>query len=304
MMIRSRLLFCLVLLSIAVYSCSESKPAVPAFATGHPDTSVIPESVPEEPRKPEIHYIFAYKKEWARKDSFEGAQHRDLLTIINRVDDRHLNRLDSFLMPDRFDLAPSEYLPFPLYSDSLKAFRKIILFSYPTQTFAAYEEGKLVLSGPTNMGKKATKTPTGLFFCNWKSKETRSTVNEEWVLKWNFNVSNLGGVGFHQYDLPGYPVSHSCMRLLEDHARFLYSWADQWKLTADGKLAWKGTPVVIFGAYPFGEPRPWYALVRDAHALDIDDRELGALLRPYRDAILAAQTVRAAVADTNRAEIP
>lgn len=303
-MSRSRILFCLLLLSIVAYSCSESRPAVPAPAATHPDTSVIPEAAVEPPRRPEIHYHFAYKKEWARKDSFEGAQHRGLLAIINRVDDRHLNRLDSFLVPDRFDLPASEYLPFPLYSDSLKVFRKIILFSYPAQTFAAYEAGKLVLSGPTNMGKKATQTPTGLFFCNWKSKETRSTVNAEWVLKWNFNVSNMGGVGFHQYDLPGYPASHSCMRLLEDHARFLYSWADQWKLTSDGKLAWKGTPVVIFGAYPFGEPRPWFVLVHDARALDMDDAQLGAVVQPYRDAILAAQALRVAATDTIRAANP
>lgn len=288
-----RLFFlCVFFMSITWYACSESKPAVPAVPEVRPDSISAKASEPALPQAPEIHYHFAYKREWSRKDSFEGAQHRDLLAIINRVDDRHLNRLDSFIVPDRFDLSPAEYLPFPLYSDSLRSFRKIILFSYPSQTFAAYEAGKLVLTGPTNMGKKSTKTPTGLFFCNWKAKETRSTVNEEWILKWNFNVSNMGGVGFHQYDLPGYPVSHSCMRLLEHHAKFLYSWADQWKLTAQGTLAQKGTPVVIFGAYPFGAPRPWFALVNDPHALDISEEALAAIVQPYKDAILSAQESR------------
>lgn len=289
-----QLLSCVALLSASVYSCSDSKPSSAQVAPqALKDTldSKVQQPVP----KPEIQYHFAYKKEWTRKDSFEGAQHRDLLGILNRVDDKHLNRLDSFIVPDRFDLPAADYLPFPEYSDTLRLFRKIILFSYPTQTFAAYEFGKRILTGPTNMGKKATKTPTGLFFCNWKSKETRSTVNDEWVLKWNFNVSNMGGVGFHQYDLPGYPASHSCMRLLEEQAKFLYSWAEQWKLTPDGKLALKGTPVLIFGEYPFGQPRPWFALVRDAHALDINEEQLGALLQPHRDAILAAQEARAAV---------
>jgi hypothetical protein len=282
----------ILLLSASVFGCSESQS--PAGNKALPLKDSVVATAPEPAPKPEIHYHFAYKKEWARKDSFEGNQHRELICYLNRVDDKHLNRLDSFIMPDRFDLPIADYLPFPEFSDTLKAFRKIILFSYPTQTFAAYESGKRILTGPTNMGKKATKTPTGLFFCNWKSKETRSTVNEEWILKWNFNVSNMGGVGFHQYDLPGYPASHSCMRLLEEQAKYLYSWAEQWKLTSDGKLSVKGTPVLIFGEYPFGQPRPWFALVKDPHALDINEEQLGTLLQPHREAIMAAQATRAA----------
>ncbi len=91
----------------------------------------------------------------------------------------------------------------------MKNIDKIIFFSYPTQVFATYENGDLVYTGPTNMGRKKDPTPTGLFYSNWKAEETTSTFNDEWDLKWNFNIENKLGVGWHQYSLPGYPASHS-----------------------------------------------------------------------------------------------
>jgi hypothetical protein len=43
-----------------------------------------------------------------------------------------------------------------------------------------------------------------------------------------------------------------------------YSWANQWMLTSDGSaIKAYGTPVIIYGAYPFGSRRPWYSLVED-----------------------------------------
>ncbi|WP_344825839.1 L,D-transpeptidase [Rurimicrobium arvi] len=289
---------CLIVLSIAAYGCDNAnKQPVPAPAAGtakQMETVSGKAAKPEEPALAEVHYHFEYKKVWSAGDSFSGNAHKDILCYLNRVDEKHLKRLDSFIVPDLYDRKPEDYMPFPAYSESLKDIRKVIIFSYPTQAFAAYEQGKRIISGPTNMGKKASRTPTGLFFCNWKSKETKSTVNEEWILKWNFNVSNMGGVGFHQYDLPGYPASHSCMRLLEEQARFLYGWADQWKLSASDQLLEKGTPVIIYGAYPFGQPRPWFALTGNAHALDISEEQLNELVKPYLEEIMAAQQARGA----------
>jgi hypothetical protein len=191
-----------------------------------------------------------------------------------------------------------------LYAEVLKDIDKILLFSYPAQAFAAYENGKLVIAGPTNMGKKASKTPTGLFFCNWKAKETRSTVDNEWILKWNFNISNMGGVGFHQYDLPGYPASHSCLRLWAEQAEFLYSWANQWKLNKSGQVLAKGTPVIVFGAYPFGSPRPWFVLAGDGKALDISKEQIAEIINPFKEQILKEQQVRQdlinQMSDTNK----
>jgi hypothetical protein len=243
-------------------------------------------------QKPEgLTYHFEYKKIWKTKDSFDGYKHQALLAALNRVDITHLKYLDSFIVPDRYTDSLADYLPFPKVMPSLANVNKILIFSYSTQTFAAYENGNLVLTGPTNMGKKSTPTPTGLFFCNWKSKEAHSTVDKSWILKWNFNVSNFGGVGFHQYTMPGYPVSHSCMRLWASQAETLYNWAEQWKLKGSELLA-KGTPVIIYGEYPFGKTRPWFKLVTDSKLLDISVEELDTIIAPHLDEIMQAQENR------------
>jgi hypothetical protein len=287
--------------SCVLFSCSPERPVGQQAAGTDSGKTKAKDTAAAVPQHPAISYHFEYKAQWKRKDTFEGYQHKEILAAINRVDERHLQRLDSFLVPDHYIDTVAVYMPFPAYSAQLKDIRKIILFSYPAQAFAAYEQGKLILTGPTNMGKKASPTPQGLFFCNWKSKETRSTVNDEWILKWNFNVSNRGGVGFHQYDLPGYPASHSCMRLWAAQAEFLYGWAEQWKLSKDDKLLAKGTPVIVYGTYPFGQPRPWFVLAANGHALDISDSLIGAMVQPHMETILAAQVGRDSVLTAQQA---
>lgn len=291
-------LSCLALLTAAVFSCkNKEQKSIPDLVDSTMKNVVETIAPPQkENLKPVITYHWMKKKEWqSLKDSFEGAKHLNILNAINRVDTTHLKRLDSILVPSDFSKPLNVYLPFPENIDQLKDVNKIILFSYPTQVFAAYEKGKLVLTGPTNMGKKKTKTPVGLFFTNWKAKKTISTVDDEWILKWNFNVHNKWGVGFHEYALPGYPASHSCMRLLGADAQFLYGWADQWILKNDHEQLAYGTPVIVFGQYPFGEPRPWFKVIEDPKALDIPQDTLNHYIQPHLQTILEKQQQRESV---------
>lgn len=219
---------------------------------------------------------------------------RNVVLRLNRVDAASYRRLDTMIMPDKIDTNRMAYSIYPPVLPELKDVHKMVIFAYYPQAFAVYEAGKLIRWGPTNMGKKATPTPTGLFSANWKALETVSTVDDDWILKWNFNVSNAGGVGWHQYQLPGYPASHSCMRLMEADARWLYDWADMW-IVRNKALAAQGTPVLIFGQYPFGKPKPWWGLVQNPSALNISVDTLNALLRPNLDKILARQARRDSV---------
>jgi hypothetical protein len=173
--------------------------------------------------------------------------------------------------------------------------QKIIFFSYPSQFFAAYEYGVLKYTGPTNMGRQKDPTPTGLYYCNWKAEKTTSTFNDEWELKWNFNIQNKEGIGFHQYELPGYPASHSCLRLNEADAKTLYQWADQWVLKGTDDIQAKGTPVIVFGSYPFGQAKPWMQLAADPKALDISVAQLEQSISGKLDEIKTAQEQRAAL---------
>ncbi|MEO8253118.1 MAG: L,D-transpeptidase family protein, partial [Flavobacterium sp.] len=105
---------------------------------------------------------------------------------------------------------------------------------------------------------------------------------------------NKLGVGFHQYSLPGYPASHSCLRLQEKDAKKLYVWADQWELEDKETVKVKGTPVIVFGAYPFGETKPWYQLVKDPNSLSISDSEIEKITQPHLNTILKEQKNREA----------
>ncbi|WP_163399978.1 L,D-transpeptidase [Flavobacterium fluviatile] len=246
-----------------------------------------------EYKKPEstVSYQFTKSKEWLKTNEADSAK-MNIIYALNRADKASLKKLDSLVIPSDFSGDLVYYLPFPLHVNALEGVSKIIIFSYPTQTFAAYENGELVRTGPTNMGRKADPTPTGLFFTNWKAEKTTSTFNDEWELKWNFNIENKKGVGFHQYELPGYPASHSCLRLLEKDAKYLYKFADEWILKDKENVKVKGTPVVVFGSYDFDGPKPWLQLANDSKALNISEAEIEKQTKPFIQEILENQTLR------------
>ena len=215
-----------------------------------------------------------------------------LVASINRADKNLLISFDSIVVPLDIKQKLQQYFPFPFYADFLKDVKKIIFFSYPTQAFAAYENGLLVYTGPTSMGRKADMTPTGLFYTNWKAEETTSTFNDEWNLKWNFNIENKLGVGFHQYAMPGYPASHSCLRLTEKDAMYLYEWADQWKIEGTDNILAHGTPVIVFGSYPFGSAKPWLALAQNPNVLTIAETDLEKTASQYLPDVMQKQAER------------
>ena len=246
-----------------------------------------------EYKKPESTVAFKFEKTKQWLDSIKGDSTKLYIAYaINRTDKANIAKMDSVVIPNDFSGDLVYYLPFPIHVSALEDVSKVLIFSYPTQTFAAYENGELVYTGPTNMGRKKDPTPTGLFFTNWKAEKTTSTFNDEWDLKWNFNIENKLGVGFHQYELPGYPASHSCLRLLEKDAKYLYKWADEWVLKDSENVKVKGTPVIVFGSYNFDGPKPWLELVKDPDALNISESEIETQVQPFIQKILENQKIR------------
>ena len=239
----------------------------------------------------EVAFTFQKSEDWLKSEG-TNTKALNIVLAVNRVDIVHLKKLDSILVPTDVSGDLEFYMPFPLEVSTLNDVKKIIVFSYTIQAFATYEYGVLTHVGPTSMGTEKDKTPTGLFFTNWKAEETISTFNDEWKLKWNFNIENKLGVGFHEYELPGYPASHSCLRLLEKDAKMLYEFADQWELESAEKVKLKGTPVIVFGSYDFKNPKIWNTLPQDAEALSISDTELETTISPYLPSILKEQTKR------------
>jgi len=247
--------------------------------------------IPQRQQPKTITYQFANAKQWLAAHTGADA-HLQIAYAVNRTDAANFAKMDSVIIPADLDGDIAYYMHFPFQVNYLDAVQKIIFFSYPTQTFATYENGVLIHTGPTNMGRKKDPTPTGLFYANWKSEKTTSTFNDEWELLWNFNIENNLGVGWHQYELPGYPVSHSCLRLREKDARYLYDWADQWILGDKESIRVKGTPVIVFGSYNFDAPKPWLQLVMNPKAMDIAEAEIEKQTVPFLNNILAEQKKR------------
>jgi hypothetical protein len=249
----------------------------------------IPVITRHEPKT--ISYHLESTKQWLAVRGSEANVLR-IAYAVNRTDATNLRQMDSILIPGDMSGDIEFYLPFPMTVSYLKDIKKVIFFSYPTQTFAAYEKGQLIYAGPTSMGSEKHKTPTGLFFTNWKAEETTSTFDDEWELRWNFNVENKLGVGWHQYSLPGYPASHSCLRLQEADAKYLYDWADEWELADSETVNVKGTPVIVFGSYDFTAPKPWLQLIVNPKALDISENEIEKQTMPFLSDILKEQKNR------------
>lgn len=215
-----------------------------------------------------------------------------IIAALNRIDTDHIKGRDTLIVPKELRTDFMSYSPFPHQMTVLDSVNKFAIFSYPIQAYALYENGKLVKWGPTNMGKKAHQTPRGLFFTNWKGRQVKSTSNDEWILNWNFNISNNEGVGWHQYAMPGYPASHSCLRLLDADAQWMYKWADQWVLEDKHTLKVKGTPVIVYGDYAFGKKGVWNDLVKNPNATQITEATLEGIIKPHLPEIMKQQHIR------------
>lgn len=230
---------------------------------------------------------------------------QSVILALNRLDLKNKWRADTLMIPNKIDENILIYSPFPANLEKLKEVKKMVFFSYPIQAYSLYESGKLVKWGPTSMGKKSAQTKRGLMFANWKKELSISTVSSEWKLPYNFNVHNTLGIGWHQYDLPGYPASHSCLRLSLDDAKFLYNWADQWILNKGGAtVKANGTPVIVFGDYHWGGKKPWKNLDVDAKSNDISVEEMNAIFEPDLAKILEEQKKRESVIATQNTVQP
>ena len=202
------------------------------------------------------------------------AEQRDIIYAINRISSSRIGAGRVLVMPDTLSAEILDYSPYP---DSVKAFDtlpKLVLISRRIQAFAIYENGQLTRWGPVSSGKKSTPTPAGLFHTNFKAKIKISSENSEWIMPWYFNFYARRGIAMHQFYLPGYPASHACVRMQEKDAKWIFDWADQWRVSGKtGAVTKVGTPVIIFGDYDFTKPVPWINLPGDKLSTQVKESE-------------------------------
>lgn len=259
--------------------------AIPADSLrSRPDTTAAQDSTPSAPPTPPLAFqsypLRGATDLQALKDSL-GPDGITTILKLNRIDLAHARAGDTLVVPTRTGPEMS-FAPFPEAVSALDSVPRLLAVSQRVQAFGAYEHGRLIYWGPTSTGKAKTPTPNALYFTNWKRKQTVSSDNDEWLLKWYFNFENQRGISFHEYELPGYPASHACVRLMSADAEWLYSWARQWQLSRDGRsIAGYGTPVEVFGTYDYRHPRPWRQAVKDPDAARVRPAELDSALAPH-----------------------
>jgi hypothetical protein len=252
----------------------------------HADSSASPrapvDSVQAPPRRASYTLLPVVSMEnWLKLEKQLDSARVATLLKVNRLDRAHVRDRDTLVVPDSVTgfIALS---PFPGELPAHRALHKLLLVSLRVQAFAAYDSGRLSRWGPTSTGRKSLPTPPALYHTNWKDRERISTFNDEWKLEWYVNLHNFLGISLHLYDLPGYPASHSCVRLALDDAQWLYAWSESWMLAPDPRHVLRhGTPVVVFGSYDYRARPPWKRLAMDSTATDVSPAEVEEALGKY-----------------------
>jgi lipoprotein-anchoring transpeptidase ErfK/SrfK len=266
---------------------SEPSPVVPE--------PILPVVEPEPVKEMAYHSItLGTEKHGGQLIAAVGQSNLAAVLSLNRIDIRHLQDNQVIIVPDSFE-DPFALSSFPKTIPELATVSKMLFVAQREQEFGAYEYGVLVRFGGISTGKKATPTTSKLFYANWKGKEVVSTSNDEWILKWNVNIANKDGIGIHEYELPGYPASHSCIRFSAEDAEWFYNWVDNWILSPEEQLLAQGTPVLVFGEYAYGKAAPWKKLVGDPKATTITLESLQERINPLLEDIRKKQEERIGV---------
>jgi hypothetical protein len=211
------------------------------------------------------------KKLQAHLDSLPGERTDGRLAIVelsNRVQTKYMMQRGTLLVPDSFPEDFRAYSPYPQHYAGADSLAKLFIIDKYTQTFGAYEHGRLVRWGLVCAGRDDDLTPGGRYSFNWKQAYRESTAapeGEVWRMRWVFNFDAAAGIHVHQYALPiATPASHGCVRMSEADAHWNFDWADSWTRT-DGRLVSAGTPVIVINHNPVGLAAHWsedgYSLV-------------------------------------------
>ncbi len=238
---------------------------------------------------PEIHYrkvaitsramfdsirkAFPRGKEESQADGFR------VLTTMNRKEFGYFHVGDTVSLPDTIINDLRAYSIFPMRYPAADTLKKIILISNKYQSYACYEHGRLIRFAACNTGTERKPTFPGRYALNWKERLRISSLNDNWKLPFTWNFHFHAGNAFHQFTMPGRPVSHSCVRQFMTDAKWLFDWGEGGSRDSSGVFReFTGTPVIIVDIFDFTRPRggPWLELASNRDAtLKLPDNPMG-----------------------------
>lgn len=208
------------------------------------------------------HVLDSLRKICAKTDS-TFTMYR-IITLLNRKDLYFVRVGDTLVMPDTNYPNILAYSLFPQYWKGADTIKKIVVVSPKWQSYACYEYGVLVRFAATNSGEERKPSFPGRYSVNWKQRLRISSLNEEWELPFTVNIHQHAGSAFHQFEMPGRPVSHSCFRQYLHDAEWLFKWVRQAKYDTvkHRPIPFSGTPVIVLDVFDFSRRRggPWLEL--------------------------------------------
>lgn len=191
---------------------------------------------------------------------YTASQRLMIVELANRIRARYLKKRQKILVPVCFYQDYKSYSPYPFYYVPATALPKLFVIDKFTQTFGAYENGRLVRWGLVSSGRRNNLTPPGRYNFNWKTYFKLSNAappGETWKMYWVFDFYSKIGLHVHQYDLPiGRAASHGCVRVCRADAEWNYAWANGWEHN-NSKLVRNGTPVMVINNNPGPHVAHW-----------------------------------------------
>lgn len=229
------------------------------------DIDTIPLQPPFIDTFPEIKYRkFKFTSQLAKKRFLDSVTKlssiaHTILNTLNRKQFSYIIASQEILVPETFTENRLAYSIFPTYYEGARNLPKLIIVSARYQALACYEYGNLVKFAPVNSGKEKTQTYPGRYALTFRQRTRHSSLDSTWIMHYYYNFHPDAGMALHQFEMPGYPASHSCLRMLESDAAWIYNWGVGYKRDSTGKIIrLSGTPLIIIDHYPFGaEYRPW-----------------------------------------------
>ena len=244
------------------------------------NTSVIPEGQLISYSKQVISNaksLDSIRKAYRKTDTIQNIAYR-AFTTVNRKDLHYFRVGDTVIIPSVLSPNLIDYSVFPATYPAADSIPKIIMVSNAWQSYACYEYGKLVRFAACNTGEERKATFPGKYALNWRSILRKSSLNSSWILPYTWNFHLHAGSAFHQFDMPGRPVSHSCIRQFRDDARWLFYWGEGAKRDSVKRryIPFSGTPVIIIDMFDFTRKKggPWWDLKDNTYRITLPNDPL------------------------------
>ncbi|MEY3314057.1 MAG: hypothetical protein RLZZ578_1577 [Bacteroidota bacterium] len=206
-------------------------------------------------------HLDSIRRAYRKVDTIQNIAYRAFITV-NRKDLHYFRVGDTVIIPSILSPNLTDYSIFPAEYHAVDSLPKIIIVSNAWQSYACYEYGKLVRFAACNTGEERKATFPGKYALNWRHILRKSSLNSSWILPYTWNFHLHAGSAFHQFDMPGRPVSHSCIRQFRDDARWLFYWGEGAKRDTIKRryIPFSGTPVIILDMFNFSRKKggPWW----------------------------------------------